>query len=133
MLEFYGVIFCILLTALLFVVVPFFKNKSLFSKGFFVIFSFVVIFSLSVYFALGSQQDLKSWLTKGRTHYALLEQVDELGGLDGMIARIEAKLKEHPDDVQGWFILGKLYLAKNDQEKAEIAFKKADEVKTQAS
>ncbi len=125
MVIFYFFMLMMIVTAILIVAIPFIKNKSLFSKAFYTIFSFIIIFSFSVYSVLGSQHDLKIWLEKGRTHYALLEQVNQLGGIEGMIARIEAKLKENPDDAEGWFILGKLYLAKNEREKADIAFKNA--------
>lgn len=129
MLLFYCFILILLLTALSFIVIPFIRNKAIFSKSFLIISSFMTIFSLGIYFFLGSELDLKNWLTKGQKHYALLEQVDNLGGIDGMINRIQAKLDNNPNDAQGWSILGKLYLAKNDQENAEKAFKKAKSLK----
>jgi cytochrome c-type biogenesis protein CcmH/NrfG len=122
----YSFIFLLLATGILFIAVPFIKNKMFFSKSFFVIASFVVIFSLSLYFTLCSPQDLRTWLTQGRNHYELLVQMDQLGGIDGMIDRIKLKLVENPEDAEGWFILGRLYLAKNDKENAEKAFQRVN-------
>lgn len=130
MFVFYSLIFVILLTGILFITIPFIRNKTIFSKSFFIISSFMVIFSLTLYFSLGSSGHLKTWLVKGRKHYELLAQMNHLGGIDGMIIRIHKKLAENPDDAQGWFILGRLYLAKNDQENAEKAFNKVKELKS---
>lgn len=125
MIIFYSFIFLLLFAGVLLIAIPFIKNKTLLSKSFFVMLIFVVIFSLGLYFTLGSSNHLRNWQTKGRDHYALLVQMEQLGGIDGMIAQIKQKLAVNPEDKKGWFILGRLYLAKNDRENAEKAFARA--------
>ena len=87
------------------------------------IFIFISLFSSALYFLFSNQSALSSWLTEGKQHYYLLTQVEELGGIDGMIKRVNKKLEINPNDSEGWIILGKLYLAKGDKVKAEKASK----------
>jgi cytochrome c-type biogenesis protein CcmH/NrfG len=61
----------------------------------------------------------------GQAHYQLLEQFSELGGIEGAIHRIQEKLIANPNDVEGWLLLGKLYLSKQDTKRAEAALQKA--------
>lgn len=86
---------------------------------------FLLIFSLSLYYFFGNFRALHNWLTTGRQHYALQQQVEQLGGINGMITQIQQKLILDPTNAEGWFILGKLYLATQHYQKAKTAFTKA--------
>ncbi len=122
-----GMIFLFII-ALTLLAIPFFMNKtSLFSKAYLLLALFTITFPLVFYFAWGQIKPLHHWLTRGKNHYDLQVEVDRLGGINGMIARIEGKLKENPEDRKGWSILGKLYLVVGEEVKAEEAFKKAAE------
>jgi cytochrome c-type biogenesis protein CcmH/NrfG len=112
-----------LLTILTVIALSFSKNKQIFSIPFFIISFFIIIFSLTMYYKLGNMNGLNHWLATGRHHYELLVQVERLGGIDGIIKRLHAKLQENPNDVKGWEILAKLYSAKGDQVNAEKSLK----------
>lgn len=73
---------------------------------------------------------LKKWLQGGEKHYQLIQQFDRMGGLEGAITKIQIRLKDNPDDREGWLILSKLYLAKGDALRAQNALKKARDFKS---
>lgn len=125
MLMLYGLLSLMLLGGLGLLSVPFVTNKTLLSKQFFGAMLFTVLFSLGFYQFLSHPTTLKTWLTQGREHYQLREKLEQLGGIDGVITRIQSKLAEKPTDAQGWFILGKLYLATQRNNEAFAAFAKA--------
>src|SRR5207249_711241 len=107
-----------------FLAVPFIKNKKLLSRYFLLLILFISVFTISLYPLVSPQNPLKQWLNQGRNHYLLLIQYHHLGGLDGMILRVKQKLADNPNDAEGWFILGKLYLMKQDDKQAKAAFSK---------
>lgn len=126
MIELYCLFILMFLAALSIVAIPFLMtHQSLISRPFLILILFIGTFSFVFYAFTGNSLDLKLWLTEGREHYLLQEKFDDLGGVEGVIARIKVKLKAHPDDAKGWFILGKLYKAKQDEVKAKEAFQKA--------
>ena len=117
-----------LIAALCLVVLPFIKNKAIFSKSFFITFLFALLFSLGMYQFFGDKDALKQWYTQGEQHYQLQLQFNALGGIDGLITRVKKKIQANPLDTQGWFILGKLYLMKPDYPSARTALRKAHEL-----
>lgn len=129
------VLFYVSLALLLFcsiglLTLPFIKTSSPLGKGFFLLVLFFSLFSLTLYFQTSHPFELKQWLTQGKQHYELQQTVEQLGGIKGMIQRIEQKLVANPNDAEGWSILAKLYFAdgqfiaaKKAQEKAEILHK----------
>lgn len=118
-----SILLLMLAAALILLSVPFIINRNF--KRFIFMSLIVIPFSLIMYQLSGDKKALKDWLTKGKQHYALLKTFDELGGVEGAIIRIQQKLTENPNDARGWFILGKLYLSKDDKEHALDAFRKA--------
>lgn len=116
----YGLFLLMIIGALLCLAIPFFKHGKI--KSFTMCAAFMLIFSFILYKEKGQPPGLNFWLTQGQQHYYLQQQFLQLGGIDAIITRIEAKLAQHPQDVQGWLILGKLYLSKQDKEKAFRAF-----------
>jgi cytochrome c-type biogenesis protein CcmH/NrfG len=104
-------------------VVPFvrarnYKNLSI------VIVSFCFV-ALGLYQVSSDKIALSDWMNHGRQRYALLQQFADLGGVEGAIIQIEKHLQDNPQDKQGWMILGKLYLSRHDDAKAQAAFRKA--------
>lgn len=89
-----------------------------------IVFSFISI-AISSYWFANDKSTLNAWLSGGKQHYQLLLKVDELGGIDAIITRMEKTLAAHPNDAKGWFILGKLYLSKQQYQAALDAFTKA--------
>lgn len=112
MIKLYGLLLLLLISALCLIALPFIKNRHVVSKGFFGAIFFTIFFSLSVYILLGDKFALAQWLAYGEQHYQLLVQFDQLGGIDGMIAKVKARVKANPDDKQGQLILDKLYQMK---------------------
>lgn len=115
----------LLLIALGILFVPFVKNKTLSKKHFIFTSLFVVLFSVGLYAFTTDFSALNEWNTHGQQRYQLLTEYQQLGGLDGMISKINEKLKNNPNDSQGWFILGKLYLMKKEYGHAKTALEKA--------
>ncbi len=125
----YVSIFLMLTTSILVLAVPFIKTRSLSSHYFLLPALFIILFSLSLYLTSNNSHALKQWLTEGEKHYRLQQEVNALGGIEGMIARIKHKLAENPRDAEGWFILGKLYFADQRYDAAKEAFGKAHELR----
>jgi len=48
--------------------------------------------------------------------------------LDEMVAAIEKRLQENPDDAEGWFMLGRAQMAKNQFDDAVAAFRRSNEL-----
>jgi len=132
MLILYGLLACMLIAALILLAIPFVKYQEAI-KSYCVIASFTIVFTATLYFTIGKPNGLEDWLTQGQNHYRLLVEMNRLGGIDGIIHRIQIKLHENPNDIQGWIILGKMYLMKQDPQKAEEAFSKANELKMHKS
>jgi len=97
------------------------KDFCVFSVGF-------TMLVTGLYFYTSDQKGLHWWYAQGREHYQLLSQLEELGGINGMIEKVEKKVQAQPQDPQGWLILGKLYLAKPNANEALAAFRKAKEL-----
>ncbi len=127
MLTVYLVLLAMLLTAVTIIAGAF---KFQFSKGFFTVASLTLTVAFGLFHISNNTAGLREWLTAGKAHYDLLVAFQDLGGFDGTIARIKAKLKENPNDARGWQILGKLYLAKGDTRAAEKALTKARQLDT---
>jgi len=113
------------------IAVPYVLNKANFGRGFIWVSVLFTLFAMGLYYLSGDKHALSQWITKGKAHYQLVETFNQLGGIEGMIARIKLKLKASPEDAEGWLILGKLYLAKADRLEAKAAFSKAHELKPQ--
>jgi len=125
MLLLYSALALLLFCGIGLLTIPFIQTSSALGKSFFAFLIFFILFSLTLYLTTNHQPALKQWLTQGKQHYQLQEQVERLGGFAGMIRRIKQKLAANPNDAEGWFILGKLYLADGEYNLAEEALKKA--------
>lgn len=121
----YGSLLFMLSLAVSFILLPFVLRQAVCSKLFFLSTLFVVGLSITLYHFSGDKVALHRWLAQGKHHYQLQQKVAELGGIDAIIFKIKNKLALHPDDAQGWFILGKLYLANHQPAEAEAALRKA--------
>ena len=50
---------------------------------------------------------------------------DDTAVIRGMVAKLEARLKENPNDLDGWKRLGRAFSALNDHAKAAEAYRRA--------
>ncbi len=121
----YSLLLVMLLSSLCLLAIPFIRTNTISSPYFLGSAIFVIVFSSGFYFYNQNHTALKQWLTVGQQHYQLQVAVKQLGGFKGMIDRIKKKLAANPQDAEGWFILGKLYLANGDYKEAKEAFNKA--------
>jgi cytochrome c-type biogenesis protein CcmH len=48
--------------------------------------------------------------------------------LDEMVAAIEKRLQENPEDAEGWFMLGRAQMAKQQYDNAVVAFRRSNEL-----
>ena len=129
MLIFYSLLLMMLILALILLTIPLIKKKYPHKKIFTVAVIFM-LFSSGLYVSTSNPTTLNEWLLHGKAHYDLMIQYQALGGLDGMIQKVHAKLEAHPNDIEGWRILGKLYSMKQDYLHAKKAFAKAAALKS---
>jgi cytochrome c-type biogenesis protein CcmH/NrfG len=123
----YSILILMLALALSLLAIPFIKNRANFPLYSLIIF-FSIIFTFTCYQLSGNHPALNQWLSKGQEHYQLQTDIEKLGGIDGIITRIQQKLANNPDDAKGWLILGKLYQDKHDYTAAKKAFQKANQL-----
>src|SRR5580693_2445733 len=95
----YSLLFIMIFFALALLAIPFIKNKS--GWVFVAISLFVIVFSFAIYNLSGNKVALAQWFAQGQKHYQLQMEVKELGGLDGIIARVQKKLEIDSQDAQG--------------------------------
>lgn len=128
MTQLYILFLVMIIVAMGFIAVPIIKDRSRSMKVCVIIFILVSIFSLGLYSLTGDKLGLQQWLAQGQKHYQVQQEVDRMGGVDGLIKSIEKKLNANPQDAEGWMILGKLYLHKHDDAAAQACFKRAKEL-----
>lgn len=127
---FYLALIFMLLLAISFLGIFYYRNKKNISLYSFFILSFLfIILSLGGYHLCGDAKELKAWYRFGEKQYEFMMAYERLGGINGMIARLKRQLAEDPDNIDALVILGKLYLAKLDYVPAEAAFHHALELK----
>lgn len=124
----YGSLLLLLIAALGMLSIPFLRQGVLLSRRYAAIAVFITFFSIILYHYQGAPREVNAWNTTGNKHYQLLTEYNKLGGIQGIISRIQLQLKNHPDDAKGWFILGKLYLANQDYAHATSALQKAHQL-----
>ncbi len=116
----YGLLTLMMVSALGVLAIPFVMgNKIILAKDFFIIALSTTLLAFILYQSSSDHEAL--------AHYQLQVQLEQLGGIDGVIARIKMKLQANPHDTQGWLILSKLYLIKHDYNAAKEALSKAHE------
>ncbi len=75
---------------------------------------FIPVFTLAIYPLLGSPQLINPPERKAQNQEQSLEQ---------LVATVERRLQESPDDAQGWRVLAPIYVRSQQYEKAEAAFR----------
>lgn len=80
-----------------------------------------VIATLLLYALFGHERAWHNWQKYGRAHYELMNQVQQLGGLPGLIQGVKARLAQNPNDITGWQLLAKLYAANHEPQQAKEA------------
>lgn len=105
-----------------FLVIPLMKNNRYFlCKDKYLVFYILSAFIVIIFCFYPSKKELiayANWQKSGETHYNLMVQYEALGGLEGLITKVKAKIKANPNDKTGYFILNKLLMLKNAEKKA---------------
>lgn len=128
MLAFYLTLIGMLLAALILVMIPFVRTNKYFTRQSSFAVIFTTLLACILYFIFGNAPGLNQWLTAGKKHYQLLTEVNQLGGMDTIIARIQQRLKLNPDDIRGWIILGKIFLSEGRIKEARDALDHAKKI-----
>ena len=121
MMSLYIAIGILLVCAISILVIPTLKLSS---KPYLPVF-FVISFSVFMYFLSGRAPSLQQWVTQGKQHYNVQVQVQNLGGINGIIEKIKLRLQDNPNDTKGWLILAKLYHDNHQDDLAKQAMQKA--------
>jgi len=83
---------------LLIISLPFLSQTKKKLSPFFSTVGLMLSFIWLTFLMTGGTHGLKDWLNGGQAHYLLMTQVQSLGGIEGMIAKLEARVKAHPED-----------------------------------
>ncbi len=104
----YLLLACLLVICLSAASIPFIRNK----KSFGLVALTISVFVMGIYYINTPFANINAWLQSGASHYALMQEFEDLGGVDGAIKRIEARLAVNPNDETGKALLQKLLLLK---------------------
>lgn len=89
--------------------------------------------TLFLYALFGHERAWHQWQQQGRAHYELMNQVQQLGGLPGLIQGVKARLAQNPDDITGWQLLAKLYTANHQPQQAKEALLQVERLQQPSS
>ena len=89
----------------------------------------VPVLAVSLYFYLGTPELLdgaeqRAAAPSGHTG----SQQSTLGSVEEMVEKLAARMKEKPDNAEGWFMLGRTYMSLNRYEEAVSALEKTNEL-----
>ena len=91
----------------------------------------VPVFAISLYAYLG-QPDLieggKKQTAAAPAGHASANGTASLGTVEQMVEKLAAKLKENPDNAEGWFMLARSYMSMNRYEEAVVALEKTNQL-----
>jgi cytochrome c-type biogenesis protein CcmH len=83
---------------------------------------FVAVVTVSVYLYLGTPQLVDPAAMQAQ------QANQELPSIDEMVTTLVDRLKENPEDAEGWYLLGRTYMAMKDYQKAAFAFDKLNQL-----
>lgn len=83
---------------------------------------FVAVVTVSVYLYLGTPQLIDPEAMQAQ------QSEQELPSIEEMMTALVERLKENPEDAEGWYLLGRTYMAMQDYQKAAFAFDKLNQL-----
>ena len=101
-----------LLAAAIMVVWPLYRHQRRFSAMIALVVVGIIGISASLYSYIGTPETAPANLTAD-------------SNIEAMVASLDARLQDNPDDLNGWKMLGRTYMQLGDQPKAIAAFEKA--------
>ncbi len=89
----------------------------------------VPVLAVSLYIYLGAPEllDGAEQQAAAPAGHTSSEQTN-LGSVEEMVEKLAARMKEKPDDAEGWFMLGRTYMSLNRYEEAVAALEKTNEL-----
>lgn len=88
----------------------------------------LVCLSLVFYWQQGTVQ----WL-KPSTKESSQQLLQQMGGIQSVMAALQQRLQQHPNDAYGWYLLGRLYVNNNQMPSAIEALTRANRLQPQQS
>ena len=82
----------------------------------------IPLVAISLYLVIGSPEAINP------VKETPLSQVEQQHSITGMVSQLEAKLEQDPNDVEGWNMLARSYMALKDFEKAVMAMQRLYEL-----
>lgn len=82
----------------------------------------IPLVTISLYLLIGSPESINP------VKETPIAQVEQQHSITGMISQLEAKLEQEPNDVEGWSMLARSYMALRDFEKATLAMQRLYEL-----
>ncbi|MCW8891466.1 MAG: c-type cytochrome biogenesis protein CcmI [Sedimenticola sp.] len=84
---------------------------------------FIAVATVTIYLTIGTPQ-----MVDPEAMLAEQQSSEELPSVEEMMTALVERLKEHPEDAEGWYLLGRTYMAMQDYQKAAFAFDKLNQL-----
>jgi cytochrome c-type biogenesis protein CcmH len=84
---------------------------------------FVPVFAVTLYLTLGTPKIIPILAEQPQPN--MQEHRQNMPSMEVLVERLSAKLEKEPENIEGWTMLGRSYLAMNEHSKAIKAFEKA--------
>jgi len=107
------------------------NNQSFTKMARYIVIISVPVLALSLYAILGQPElieGVKKQAAIPAGHGSASNGDAELGTVDQMIERLAAKLKENPNNAEGWFLLARSYMSMNRYKEAIAALEKTNQL-----
>ena len=89
----------------------------------------IPVASLSLYFSFGEYRVIENpLLAQANPHQGQTRAEAPQMTLDEMHEAVKARLQQNPEDVEGWFMLGRTLMAKQQYGEAVVAYRRSDEL-----
>lgn len=83
------------------------------------------------YQKLGASQLLAKQYSAQKTKEQIDANIQKMGGAQNVVYTLKQQLSLHPEDAQGWYLLGRIYFSENQFTQARIAFEHAAQLAPQ--
>lgn len=81
-----------------------------------------------LYQKLGASKILAEQFSTQKENQKIDQNVRAMGGTQGIINKLKQQLTHHPEDAQGWYLLGRIYFHHNQFNAAKLSFEKASQL-----
>lgn len=77
---------------------------------------------------LGASQSLRKLDHAKQEQIKIEAEIKSMGGESAVIQKLKQRLKDYPNEAQGWYLLGRIYFSQNDYAAAVKIFEKAHDL-----